>query len=146
MPPQILGWLLETIFEKKYGFHDYKWVVEVTVPAGATIRVDLVIPPNEVWLERGYELKVDALGVFELSHHHDGRFQFEDLVIDEPCLSLPYSKFELVENVCSVWIKNTDTVNPHTIFMIAHYRTVPRGIYEKIFAKIEEVAPEILKS
>jgi len=129
-------YIRDTIWEKKYGLHDYKWRVYVTIPAGTKIKVLLYIPTNEVWMEQGYELDVSALDVIKMSHYHDGRPQFEDLLITENTLSLYYAKFEIVETIAAIYLENTDTVNDHTIECVGFYRVIPRKVYVETYEKV----------
>jgi len=131
IPEGILTYLYEAAYEKKHGYHDYKWIVRITVPAGVTIRVDMYIPKDEVWMEKGYDLDVEVLDKFKLWHYHDGRPQFEELLITETCLSLPYTKPEIVETLATIYIKNEDTVD-RWIECVGHYRVIPRLEWEKV--------------
>jgi len=133
---EYLPYLREMIYERYHGFHDYKWLVSVTIPAGTKIRVDMYIPKDEIWLEKGYELDVDTLDVIRMSHLHDGRVQFEDLPIGETTLSLPYAKFEVVETIAIIFLENTDTVNDHSVLCSGFYRVVPREVYIELRKEI----------
>jgi len=134
---EVLTWLWETVYERAKGFKEYKWQVEMTVPAGAKISIFVRPPPNEVWLEYGYKFDPEALDIFKFSHYHDGREMYRDLVIGETELDLPYTKPDITVDEFVVYLENMDTV-ARKIKMLAIYRRCPRKIYEELYAKAVE--------
>ncbi|MEM4469066.1 MAG: hypothetical protein QXS32_08390 [Candidatus Nezhaarchaeales archaeon] len=129
-------WIREAIFEKKHGMHDYTWWCEVVIPANTEVGVVLQVPSDEVWLESGYEFEPEELDKFQVSHYHDGRPQFRDLLISESTLSLYYVKHEVVEKVATVYIKNNDATRNLRFRMIARYRVIPRELYVKTYQEV----------
>jgi len=131
---EVLTWLWETVYERAKGFREYKWQLEMTVPAGTTVTASVRPPPNEVWIEYGYDFDPEVLDKFEFSHYHDGREMYRDLLLGETELNLPYTKPDITVDEFVVYVKNTDTVD-RKIKILAHYRRVPRKIYEELYAK-----------
>jgi len=128
-------WLRETVYESKWGMHEYHWRVKVVVPAKTTITVNLMPPEGEVWLESGYEFDTDALDLMKFSHWHDGRVQYKDMLVTENALSLPYVKHELVRTVATVQLENTDELD-HWIECVASYRVIPRDLFMRVYAEV----------
>ena len=126
--------LNEAVYEKVRGFHDYNWYLSLPIPAGSTIRVDLVVPKDEIYLETGYEFEPDKLTlsdgtpVFVMSHWHDSRPQFLNLYLTESILSFRYTKPEIVEETFTIVITNRDT-SDRTITVLGLYRSIPKAIY-----------------
>jgi len=129
---EVLTWLWETVYERAKGFREYKWQLEMTVPAGMTVTASVRPPPNEVWIEYGYDFDVEALDIFEFCHYHDGREMYKDMRLGEKELTLMYTKPDITVDEFVVYIKNTDTVD-RWIKLLAHYRRVPRKVYERLF-------------
>jgi len=132
---EIPVWLYEAVWERVKGFREYKWQVSMTVPAGSTVDVVVRTPPDEVWLEYGYEFEPEVLDMFEFSHYHDGREIYRDLLLGESELSLPYTKPEMTVDSFVVYVKNTDTVN-RSIKLLAYYRRFPKRIYETLYQQV----------
>jgi len=128
--------VIDTILQKKYGFRDHKWYVELYVPGGITIAVIIQVPPGEVWLVRGYDFEVQQLDSFEISHYHDGKPQIENLILSESTLELHYTGLELVERVLAFYIKNLELGQTLWIRIVAHHRIMPREIYLKIYESV----------
>ena len=125
-----MSWIKETVAERVSGAQDYKWAIEVTIPANQTLIVDLVLPSYWVWFERGYRFDVDQLDILKVTHFHDERLMFENLVIGAETLDLPYTKWEVVEKNARVVIVNEDDVD-HWIKVVAFYRAVPRHVFNQ---------------
>ena len=130
-----LTYIKDEVYQKKHGWHDYAWWVEVTVPAKTKITICMYPSLHEVWREKGYEFEPDALDVFKITHRHDGRLQFKDLLITESLLSWRYTQPEYVENIAEIEIENIDDAD-HTIRVIGLYRAIPRDFYQKIWEEV----------
>jgi len=132
---EIPVWLYEAVWERVKGFREYKWQFSMTVPAGSTVDVAIYTPPDEVWLEYGYEFEPEVLDMFEFSHYHDGSEIYRDLLLGESELSLPYTKPEVTVESFVVYLKNKDTVD-RNVKVLAYYRRVPQRIYEQLYTEI----------
>lgn len=106
----------------------------MALPPTTPISVRLIVPEQEVWLERGYSIDVSKLNVIQMDHWHDGKPQFS-LMVDEMALELPYTKLEVLENFCDILLYNNDTA-PVDITVIGHYRSIPRSIYKQIYNEV----------
>jgi hypothetical protein len=132
---EVLTWLYETVYERAKGFREYTWQVEMVIPAGSKVNVALMPNPDEVWIEYGYRFDVDEFNVIRFTHYHDGREMYRDLFIGEKEVDLPYTKPEVTENECVVYVENTDTLSDHKVRLTAKYRIIPRKMYAELYQK-----------
>ena len=133
--PQILR---EAIYENIYGFREYNWQESGWLPANFKITIMLSIPLEEIYLEGKYEMDVDATNVMKMSHYHDGIPQWENLLVSEEFLTIPYAKHEISKNITSVILENTDPHNSHFFKVTAFYRIVPAEVFEKVKLEISK--------
>ena len=133
--PQILR---EAIYENIHGFREYNWQQGGWIPANSKIIVTLTIPLEEIYLENKYEVDVDATNVMKISHYHDGIPQWQNLLVSEEFLTIPYVKHEMSKNSFGFIFENTDPHNPHLIKVTGFYRTVPAEVYEKVKLEISK--------
>lgn len=125
------SWLSEVVYERKYGYKDLLWELDLEVPAKVSIVANVVVPKREVWYENGYEFEPDALNVFRVSHWHDGRLIMNNILLTESILSWRYTKPEIVTSSFTVLVTNIDS-NPHFVHVKGLYRSIPRDEFNKI--------------